>query len=136
MSKNWFVSKDLIFYLFWYNVIRWSSHIFKNSSFLSFCSFLVKFSNKHRGSEKVKVSKCDKVEWDAIMQVTYFLNGPMFNLYFIAILFYIERKWLFMRNLATVLPLKSKLSGKFQRFNAIDGSIKMLKNSWISKSFT
>ena len=36
-------------------------------------------------------------------------------------LFYIER------NLATILPFKSKLSGKFQRFNAIDGSIDMLK---------
>ena len=43
------------------------------------------------------------------------------------ILFFIERKWLFMRNLATILLLKSKLSRKFQRFNAIDGSIKMLK---------
>ena len=48
-------------------------------------------------------------------------------MYFIAILFYIERKWLLMRNLATLLPLKSKLPGKFERFNAIDGSIKMLK---------
>ena len=35
-----------------------------------------------------------------------------------------------MRNLATILPVKSKFSGKFQRFNAIeDGSIEMLKNS-------
>ena len=33
-----------------------------------------------------------------------------------------------MRNLATIFPLKSKLSGKFQRFNAINGSIAMLKN--------
>ena len=40
-----------------------------------------------------------------------------------------------MRNLATVLPLASKLSGKFQRFNAIDGSTEMLKKSWISKYF-
>ena len=31
-----------------------------------------------------------------------------------------------MRNLATILPLQSKLSGKFQYFNAIDRSIKML----------
>ena len=31
-----------------------------------------------------------------------------------------------MENLATVLLLKSKLSGKFQRFNAIDGSMEML----------
>ena len=34
-----------------------------------------------------------------------------------------------MRNLATVSPLKPKLSGKFQRFSAIDGSIKILKYS-------
>ena len=33
-----------------------------------------------------------------------------------------------MRNLATILLLQSKLSGKFQCFNAIDRSIKMLKN--------
>ena len=36
---------------------------------------------------------------------------------FIVMLFYIERKWFLMRNLATILPLKSKLSGKFQHFN-------------------
>ena len=34
-----------------------------------------------------------------------------------------------MRNLATALPLKSKLSGKFQRFKVNDGSMKMLKYS-------
>ena len=34
-----------------------------------------------------------------------------------------------MRNLAAVLPLKSKLSRKFEPFNAIDRSIKILKNS-------
>ena len=44
-------------------------------------------------------------------------------------LFYIERKGLFIRNLATILHLKSKLFGKFQRFNAINGSIEMQKNS-------
>ena len=38
-----------------------------------------------------------------------------------------------MKNLATILSLKSKLLGKFQRFSAIDGCIEMLKNSWISK---
>ena len=48
-------------------------------------------------------------------------------------LLYIERKWLFMRNLATILPLKSTLSRKFHRFNAIDGSIEIL--NWISKNF-
>ena len=42
---------------------------------------------------------------------------------------------LLMRNLVIILPLKSKLSGKFQRFNVIDWSIEMLKNSWISQKF-
>ena len=63
------------------------------------------------------------------------LNDPCWIRFFIAIVFYIERKWLLMKNLATILSLKSKLSGKFQCFNAIEGSIKMLKNSWISKNF-
>ena len=40
-----------------------------------------------------------------------------------------ERERLHMKNLATILLLKTKLSEKFQHFNAIDGSIKMLKNS-------
>ena len=31
-----------------------------------------------------------------------------------------------MRNLTTVLPLKFRLSGQVQRFNATDGSIEML----------
>ena len=35
-----------------------------------------------------------------------------------------------MRNLATVLPMKSELSGKVQIFNAIDGNIEMLKNKY------
>ena len=34
-----------------------------------------------------------------------------------------------MGNLARILPLKSKLPGKFQCFHAIDGSVEMLKNS-------
>ena len=33
-----------------------------------------------------------------------------------------------MRNLAIILPSKSKLSRKFQRFNTIDESIEILKN--------
>ena len=39
-----------------------------------------------------------------------------------------------MRNSVAVLPLKSKLSWKFQHFNATDGSIKILRYSWISKN--
>ena len=60
------------------------------------------------------------------MQVTYFLNAPMFNMLFIfVILFYIERKLLFLRNLAAILPLKSNLTGKLERFNTIDGWIEI-----------
>ena len=70
---------------------------------------------------------------NAIMQVTYFLNGSMVNMLFYCHILHIEKKWLFKRNSAIVLPLKFNLSGKFQCFNAIDGSITMLKNSWISK---
>ena len=38
-----------------------------------------------------------------------------------------------MRMLFTILPLKSKLSGKFKRFNAINRNIKMLKIVEFSK---
>ena len=41
-----------------------------------------------------------------------------------------------MRNVATILPLKSKSSGKFHCFNAIDRSIKMLKNFNLNKKNT
>ena len=52
------------------------------------------------------------------------------------ILYWDERKWHLTWNLATILLLKSKLSRKLQRFNAIDGrSIEMLKNSWLSETF-
>ena len=46
------------------------------------------------GSHRVKLTKCDKVEWvkNAITQVTYFLDDPMFNLFFMVILVYIGRK--------------------------------------------
>ena len=52
-----------------------------------------------------------------------FLNDPMviFLLYWNTILYYVRVTS--MRNLVTVLLLKSKLSGKFQRFNAVDGSM-------------
>ena len=50
--------------------------------------------------------------------------------YFIVILFYIERKWLLIRNLATILLFKSKLSVNLQRFDAIDGSIENFQLKW------
>ena len=59
-----------------------------------------------------------------------FWMAPCLVCYFIVISFYIDRNWLLMRNLATILPLKSKLYGKFQCFNAINGNIEMLQNSY------
>ena len=85
------------------------------------------------------MTECDTGEYNgmkkAIMQVTYFRMASWLIYCFIVILFYIEKKWLLMRNLAVILPLKSKFSEKLQRFNAIDGSIEMLNNIWISKNF-
>ena len=68
-----------------------------------------------------------------MMQLIYNMFN-MFNLLFHCHSIYIERKWLLLRNLARTSPSKSKLSGKFQFFNAIGGSNKMLKNSWIYKN--
>ena len=58
-----------------------------------------------------------------LLQVNTFWMDLCSICYFVVILFYIERKWLLMRNLARILPWKSKLSGKFQRFSAIDGEL-------------
>ena len=60
----------------------------------------------------------------ATMEVTYFLNSPMSNLLFYCfIILYWEKVTSYE---------KFRLTLTFQRFNAIDGSIKILKNSWIS----
>ena len=37
----------------------------------------------------------------------------------------VKREWLLVRNAVPILPLKSKLSGKFQRFNAINFNVLM-----------
>ena len=58
------------------------------------------------------------------MQTAYFSNSPMFDLLFYCrIILYREKV-----TSDEKFNHKSKLYGKFQRFNAIDGSIKMLKN--------
>ena len=136
LAKNLFVSKDLIFYLLWYNVIRWSSHICKKFYFLAFYSFLVKSSDNTKWrSESIKVWQ-GWMGWKTTLRKWHtFWMVPCLICYFIVILFFIERKWLFIRNSATILPLKPKLFRKFQRFNAIDRRIKMLINNLISKNF-
>ena len=97
----------------------------KNLLFFSFYSFLVKFSEWHSGSVRVKLTKCEKVKMGWKMPLckrhTFWMTSCLIWLicHFIAILFYTERKWLLMKNVAIIVPLKSKSSGKFQRFNTI-----------------
>ena len=81
--KMWFSN------FLWYNVIRWSSRICKKSSFLSFYSFLVKFS----GSERVKLTKCESwMGWKMLLCKWHTLwMAPCLICYFILILLYIER---------------------------------------------
>ena len=84
VSKNAIVSKDVIFYLLRYNMIHWSSHIYKKYSFLSFHSLLFSVNNKGKVTElnwqcETLVNGMKNV----IMQVTYFFHGSMINLLFI-----------------------------------------------------
>ena len=66
---------------------------------------------------------------NAIMQVTYFLDGPMFNLLFCcSIILYLEKMTSYEK-FSKNLTLEVQISGKCQCFNALYGSIEMLKNS-------
>ena len=80
-----------------------------------------------QGSDEVEFSKCAAGEWNE----KYHCPSDFFNVSTVKVvlLSYIETMCLLKRNLATMLPLKSKLSENFQGFNTIDGSIEMLKNS-------
>ena len=62
------------------------------------------------------------------------MNSSMFNLLFDCVIRRrvstgTERKRILKRKLVAILPLNSKLSGKFQRFDAISGSIEMINDS-------
>ena len=116
--------------------IRWSSYIYKISSFLSFHSLLFLVNNIGKMVEQhwQSVTRLDGMK-NLISKWYTFWIPPWLICCFIVIFLYIERRWLLKRNVATILPVKSKLSGKFQRFNTIDGRIGMLQNSLISKNF-
>ena len=79
------------------------------------------------------MAKHGKVEWGEKCHYAIDILFDWSRTFYCHIIFYWE-KVIFLRNLVTILPLKSKFSGKFQRFNATDGYIEMLKNSWISIS--
>ena len=63
-----------------------------------------------------------------------FWMAPCLICYFFVILFYTERKWLLMRNLAAAYPWSPSC---LQNFNILmlDRSMEMLKNSWIFQKF-
>ena len=63
------------------------------------------------------------------MQVTSFLNDPMANCCFIAIIFSIERKCILVMNLATVLlTLEVQIVSKISAFQCYM-EIEMMQNS-------
>ena len=70
-------------------------------------------------------------KWHTFWMVPYLIC--LFFVSFFVILFYIEREWLLVWNVAPILPLKSNLSWKFQRFSAINRSIEMIKIVEFSK---
>ena len=83
---------------------------------------------------KSSVINLNEVKND-IMEVTYFLNDPMFKLLFYCHIILYREKLTSYEKFSLNLPLKSKLSGKFQCFKAINGSIERLKNRRFSKTF-
>ena len=78
----WSFFCNSVFNIFWF-------FICKKSSFLSFYSFLVKFS----GSERVKLTKCESwMGWKMLLCKWHTLwMAPCLICYFILILLYIER---------------------------------------------
>ena len=77
-----------------------------------------------QGSDKVKFAKCDTGEWN---KNHHYTSDKIFEcLEANAILLsYIDKKCFLQRNLAIILPLKSKLPEKFQSFSTIDGSVEI-----------
>ena len=66
--------------------------------------FLSEVQGITQGKDGVKLTKCDKVEWSEKCHYAgdILLMFPWLIFYFIVILFYIDRKLLIMRNLATI----------------------------------
>ena len=102
--KIWFFTS---FDITWYaEAATYTKKIF---FFLSFYSFLVKFSELNRGSDRIKLIKCNKVEWG---EKCGYASDILFE-------------WPHVLFVICHLPFVI----------SINGSIKMLKNSWISKNF-
>ena len=94
VSKNANASKDTIFYLLWYNVVRWSSNIYKKSSFLSFHSLLFLVNNAMRGQIKIEKVSHRLMEWKMPLYKWHtFWMAPWLICCLTVILLHIQRKW-------------------------------------------
>ena len=94
VSKNAIASKDTIFYLLWYNVVRWSSNIYKKSSFLSFHSLLFLVNNAMRGQSKIEKVWHRLMEWKMPLYKWHtFWMAPWLICCLTVILLHIQRKW-------------------------------------------
>ena len=112
-------------WFFTYFVIMWyiEAPIYAKNLFSHYIVSLWSFANN--------TGEVLEWNWQSVTKLNWVKNAIMQATYFFVILFYTERIWLLMRNLVTILP---KLSRKFQHFNTVDRSIKILKNSWIFKN--
>ena len=94
VSKNANASKDTIFYLLWYNVVRWSSNIYKKASFLSFHSLLFLVNNAMRGQIKIEKVWHRLMEWKMPLYKWHtFWMAPWLICCLTVILLHIQRKW-------------------------------------------
>ena len=117
VSKNVIVSKDVIFYLLRYNMIHWSSHIYKKYSFLSFHSLL--FSVNNTGKVTELNWQCETLVngmKNVIMQVIHFLHGSMINLLFICHITLYREKMTSYQKFSLSLTLEVQIVWKISAF--------------------
>ena len=93
VSRNSVVFKNVIIYILWLNVMCWSRNICEKSSFASFYSFLVTFSEWDQGGD----CKIDKV-WQSwigwkmpLCKWHTFWMTPCFTIFYCYIILYWEK---------------------------------------------
>ena len=84
--------------------------------------------------DRVKLTKCDKVEWG---EKWHYASDILFEWSHVILLPY---HFLYCEKVTSYekfshYPFSCSVKMTILRFNAIDGSVKMLKNSWILKNF-
>ena len=86
-------------------------------------------AQKYYNSNTLSIFNMGYLSMHVCLKMRFCLKMQFLNSFDITWYAKTERKWLLMRNVATLLPLKSNLSGKFQHFSAIDRRVEMQKNS-------